>query len=235
MVVSTDLPNNLPLTTVILAISADGKIADINHTAARFGSATDRTHLETQVAQVDAVLFGAATLRAYGTTLRVKRPDLLQQRQQQGKPPQPIQMVCSRSADFDPALPFFRQPVPRWLLTSTQGQKCWQHQAGFDRILVAATIADQFDWLTIFQQLTTIGIHRLAVLGGGTLVASLLTANLIDELWLTICPLLLGGATAPTPVAGAGWSEKTAPRLTLLEVRSQADEVFLHYRVLREC
>ncbi|WP_293233658.1 MULTISPECIES: dihydrofolate reductase family protein, partial [unclassified Microcoleus] len=104
-------------TTVILAMSADGKITDTALTAARFGSANDKSHLEQQVAASDAVLFGNGTLRAYGTTLRVFSPDLLEQRKLQGKPPQPVQIVCSRSRKFDPNWRFFQQPVPRWLLT----------------------------------------------------------------------------------------------------------------------
>ncbi|MFM9267252.1 RibD family protein, partial [Tychonema sp. BBK16] len=107
----------MPHTIVILAMSADGKITDAALTAARFGSANDKFHLEQQVAASDAVLFGNGTLRAYGTTLRVTSPDLVKQREEQGKPPQPVQIVCSRSREFDPNWRFFQQPVPRWLLT----------------------------------------------------------------------------------------------------------------------
>lgn len=221
-----------PSTTVILAMSADGKIADISHAAARFGSPTDKAHLEKQVAQSDAVLFGAGTLRAYGTTLSVSNPELLQHRQQQGKPPQPTQIVCSRYAEMDPQYPFFRQSVPRWLLTTKTGRDRWQTQSAFERIVVAETSEGTIDWQSAFQQLAACHVQHLAILGGGTLVAALLELNLIDELWLTLCPLLLGGASAPTPVEGVGFLQFTAPRLQLLEVRPLDHEVFLHYRVI---
>jgi riboflavin biosynthesis pyrimidine reductase len=39
-----------PHTTVILAMSADGKIADVRRSPARFGSKTDIAHLEEQIA-----------------------------------------------------------------------------------------------------------------------------------------------------------------------------------------
>jgi len=116
-------------TTVILAMSADGKITDCALTAARFGSANDKSHLEQQVANSDAVLFGNGTLRAYGTTLRVISPDLLEQRKVQGKPPQPVQIVCSRSRKFDPNWRFFQQPVPRWLLTGQDGDTAEEETA----------------------------------------------------------------------------------------------------------
>ena len=231
-----------PYVTVVLAMSADGKIADVKRSPARFSSAADRVHLEKQIAASDAVLFGAGTLRAYGTTLGVSNPQLLQQRYQQNLPPQPVQIVASREANIDPQLRFFRQPVPRWLLTTATGAKRWQACSEFDSILVCEThsigIAEveagsgerqsTFNWISALQQLAHLGMKRLAVLGGGQLVASLLAADLIDEFWLTVCPLILGGTTAPTPVEGAGFYP-VAPRLELLSVHAIEQEVFLHY------
>jgi 5-amino-6-(5-phosphoribosylamino)uracil reductase len=89
----------------------------------------------------------------------------------------------------------------------------------------------KIDWINAFQQLAKLGIQRLAVLGGGELVASLLEVHLIDELWLTICPLIFGGVNAPTPVEGSGFFADVAPRLELLEVINIDQEVFLHYRL----
>ncbi|HAT15476.1 MAG TPA: riboflavin deaminase [Microcoleaceae bacterium UBA11344] len=269
----------MPHTTVILAMSADGKITDVALTAARFGSANDKSHLEEQVAASDAILFGNGTLRAYGTTLRVISPDLVKQRELQGKPPQPVQIVCSRSREFDPNWRFFQQPVPRWLLTGQDGDTAEEETAMpfpypmkdgetaeedtampfpypmkdgdtaeeetampfpyamkdgmFDRTLTTKTTAGEIDWIDAFQQLETLGIKRLAILGGGKLVASVLAAGLIDELWLTVCPLILGGVDAPTPVEGKGFLADLAPKLELLAVKQVGQEVFLHYRVDR--
>ena len=271
-----------PLATVILAISADGKIADAVRSPARFGSAKDKAHLEQQVAASDAVLFGNGTLQAYGTTMRVISPELLKQRELQGKPPQPVQIVCSRSVQFDPNLRFFQQPVPRWLLTgqdtretplpspyptkdskfdrtsgtilkngqdarsTTEEFSCgtgilpihkklieYGATSQFDRIIYAKTAGGEIDWIDAFQQLANFGIKRLAILGGGKLVASVLAAGLVDELWLTVCPLILGGADAPTPVEGKGFLADLAPKLELLAVKQVGQEVFLHYRIDR--
>ncbi|MEG4535210.1 dihydrofolate reductase family protein [Microcoleus sp. D2_18a_D3] len=228
-----------PHATVILAISADGKIADAVRSPARFGSANDKAHLEQQVAASDAVLFGNGTLQAYGTTMRVISPELVKQREQQGKPPQPVQIVCSRSPQFDPNLRFFQQPVPRWLLTGQDSRHTAlpfpypMTNSKFDRIIYAKTAGEEIDWIDAFQQLTSFGIKRLAILGGGKLVASVLAAGLVDELWLTVCPLILGGADAPTPVEGEGFLADLAPKLELLAVKQVGQEVFLHYRVDR--
>jgi len=292
-----------PYATVILAISADGKIADKVRSPARFGSANDKAHLEQQVAANDAVLFGNGTLQAYGTTMRVISPELLKQRELAGKPPQPVQIVCSRSPEFDPNLRFFQQPVPRWLLTGGEGdvsngqdarstmdelscgtgilpvhkrlidgqdarstmdelscgtgngqdarstrdefscgtgiwpvhKKLIENSATsqFDRTIHAKTTDGEIDWMDAFQQLASLGIKRLAILGGGKLVASVLAADLIDELWLTVCPLILGGVDAPTAVEGKGFLADFAPKLELLAVKQVGQEVFLHYKVDR--
>lgn len=138
-------------------MSADGKIADVSRTAARFGSAQDKAHLEQQVALMDGVLLGAGTVRAYGTTLRVMQTELLEQRQQQGKAVQPVQIVCSRSARLDPQLPFFRQPVPRWLLTTTAGAHQWQAGEAFEQILVIESASGDIAWQAVFQELWASG------------------------------------------------------------------------------
>ncbi len=222
-----------PHTTVVLAMSADGKIADKARSRSNFSSPTDQKHLEKHCAIADAIIFGAGTLRAYGTTRSIQDPQLIHQRQQRQQPPQPVQIVVSPSGSIDPEIPFFRQPIPRWLITTPSGEELWRGQPDkFERILISTEDHLKLDWREIFSQLKQLGIHRLAVLGGGQLVASLVALNFIDELWLTICPLILGGSIAPTPVEGKGFLEKNASNLELLSVEKVAQEVFLHYRVL---
>ena len=262
-----DKCKNRPYTTVVLAMSADGKIADVGRSPARFSSPTDKAHLEQQIAAADAVLFGAGTLRAYGTTIKVSDPQLLQQRKQFSLASQPVQILVSLEANIDTQLRFFSQPVPRWLLTTSVGAKRWQGHQEFERIIVCeeksgvrsqesgvrsqeSGIRSQelgvrnqesgdffphssIDWADALQQLASLGVKRLAVLGGGQLVASMLAADLIDEFWLTVCPLILGGASSPTPVEGIGFDRALVPRLQLMSVQAKDGEVFLHYRLQR--
>ncbi|OUL30335.1 RibD family protein [Nostoc sp. 106C] len=223
-----------PHTTVVLAMSADGKIADFRRSPARFGSKADKAHLEKQIAASDAVLFGAGTLRAYGTTLTVSHPTLLQRRTQEGKSTQPVHIVITQSANLNPEIHFFKQPIQRWLLTTRAGALSWQGCSEFEQILVFETPNGKIDTPAALKHLVSLHITRLAVLGGGELVASMLELDLIDELWLTVCPLILGGANAPTPTAGEGFLANLAPRLQLLEVNQVDQEVFLHYRLQRQ-
>lgn len=220
--------------TAILAMTADGKITDRQSSAARFGSDNDKIHLEQQVSLADGVLFGAGTLRAYGTTITVSDPQLLRERTQRSQPSQPVQIVVSRSTNFDPQWRFFQQSVPRWLLT-TASASLWLDKAYFERIIICRSDKNEraIDWSEAFTRLRELGLQKLAVLGGAELLASLLAVDLIDELWLTICPLILGG-DAPSLVGGKGWLQDRGKRMQLLEVKQIEGEVFLRYRVIKQ-
>jgi 5-amino-6-(5-phosphoribosylamino)uracil reductase len=222
----------IPYTTLVLAMSLDGKIADAQRGAARFSSPADLAHLEAQVAAADGVLFGGGTLRAYGTTLSVRNPELLAQRRQRGQSDQPIQIVWSPSGHLNPKLRYFRQPVPRGLVTTWAGAEGWKANQFQYIWTIPEDKTHPWDWVWVLAQLKQVGINTLALLGGGGLAADLLRCRCVHEVFITVCPLILGGTMAPTPVEGAGFLADLAPRLTLLSNQTVGDEVFLHYRVL---
>ncbi|MGL5942244.1 MAG: RibD family protein [Waterburya sp.] len=226
--------NNRPETTAILAMTADGKIADFQRSPARFGSINDKTHLEKQVSLVDGVLFGADTLRAYGTTISVSNPKLLEARVERRQQLQPVQIVVSASGNLDFQWRFFQQSIPRWLLTVPSGAISWRNKKEFERILIInGTEENQsaINWVSTFEQLKQLGLNKLAILGGGELIASLLAEDLIDDFWLTICPVIFGGKNSPTPVGGIGLKQSQGKKLKLLEVQQLEQEIFVHYQV----
>lgn len=225
---------NRPHTTVVLAVSADGKIADTARSAAAFSSRIDRAHLERQVAVADAILFGAGTLRAHGSAMSLGNSQLIALRRQKQKPEQPIQIVCTRSGNIPSDIRFFQQKVPRWLLTTEAGAQSWQGNSppAFDEIITPETSNGEINWEQGLRELKRRGIENLAVLGGGEIIADLFTRELLDELWLTVCPVLIGGKDAPTPIEGSGLSAENAQKLKLLSVETIDQEIFLHYEVI---
>ena len=211
---------------LVLAVSLDGRLAPAEGGAAQLGGRGDRRVLEEALAWADATLVGAETLRRHGSHCLIHHADLLNRRRDERRSPQPPVIVVSRSADLPPDLPFFRQPLQRWWLGPAAGP---DHDVpplpvGFERRLPLE------GWPRLRAVLPDYGVERLAVLGGARLAAALLAEDCIDELQLTLCPRLLGGAHCWVPageVPGlpeSGWD--------LLEQRPLGDgEILLRYRL----
>ena len=236
------LSNNFePHLTAILAISLDGKISSQVNQPARFSSPQDLQHLESQIALCDAIVFGGNTLRAYKTSLAVKTPELLAQRKNASKPPQPLHIVCSPSANLQSDWRFFSQPIPRALLTTKQGKEHWlttlkqssQLEQESDYFSHYFINQDSIDWSIFLQQLKELNYQKIAILGGAKLISSLLQEKLIDDIWLTICPVIFGQAQAVSWLDNLADSNLPLPlKLELLEVRTIASEIFVHYQII---
>ena len=74
-----------------------------------------------------------------------------------------------------------------------------------------------------------IGARTVVCEGGGILVADLFAARAVDELYLTVVPRILGGAAAPTLVAGAGFDPDEIADAKLVSLERVGDELYLRY------
>lgn len=213
-------PELRPQLRLVLAVSLDGRLAPPGGGAAQIGGRGDRRVLEEALAWADACLIGGRTLRLHGTTCLIHAADLLASRAREGRSPQPTAVVVSRSGCFDPQLRFFTQPLQRWWLGPGQPDP----PPGFD---AACSLQS---WPQALLHLGNAGLQRLLLLGGADLAGALLAADLVDQLQLTLCPLLLGGSHSWLPqglsLAPQHWQ--------LLEQRPlEGDEVLLRYGRIR--
>lgn len=221
-------PAALPRLRLVLAISLDGRLAPPEGGAALIGGPGDRRVLEEALAWADAAMIGAQTLRLHGSTCLIHAQDLLAQRRRQRRSPQPVALVVSRSGLLPETLPFFGQPLERWLLladaASAPGSDGLPSRAGFSRLWRLGS------WRPLLEDLAAAGLERIAVLGGAGLAGCLMQEGLLDELQLTLCPCLLGGPHGWLPAAGrlprglgSGWHLEEQRRL-------EGDELLLRYR-----
>ncbi len=207
----------------MLAVSLDGRLAPTEGGAAQLGGAADRLVLEEALAWADAVLVGAETLRRHGSTCLIHSPGLQEARRSQDRTAQPIAIAVSHSGRLPAALPFFRQPLERWLLQAAPLPPAAPAE-GFDRHLPLDS------WPQALAALAALGQRRIAVLGGAQLAAALAAEDLLDELQLTICPHLLGGPHGWLP-AGASVAPEARAGWRLVEHRAlPGDELLLRWR-----
>jgi len=85
------------------------------------------------------------------------------------------------------------------------------------------------------EELGSMGIQRVMVEGGGTLIAGLLAAGLVDEIYTFIGNIIISGRDAPTLADGPGFTrEEEFSRLTLLEAKQMERGILLHWVVNKQ-
>jgi riboflavin-specific deaminase-like protein len=217
------------------AVSADGKLALENRSLIQFSSRLDRQLVFKLRTQVDAVLSGARTVETFSINLAVGSDKWQQERVRRGLPPEPLRIIVSGSASLDPHAKIFQKRVsPVIILTTRSADK--KKVAALRKVADAVKIfgertvsfARAFRWLREQH-----GVSSIVCEGGGETNAALIRAGVVDELHLTLCPLLLSGRRAPTISDGHGVGAlEFAPQLKLKSLKRMKEEIFLIYKIL---
>jgi riboflavin-specific deaminase-like protein len=226
-------PGDLPFVLVNVAITADGKIATANREVSSFGSRRDHQHLMELRATADAVMAGARTVDANRIHLGPGGVAFRRLRLKRGLAEYNLRVIVTGSGSVDPAAHIFtRRFSPLLVLTSARARqvRLRRLRALADQVRVCGrsdvNLRRALRWLRARH-----GVRRLVCEGGGELNDALFRANLVDELHVTICPLVFGGRGAPTLAEGSGFPRLAAARqFELHRARRFGDELFLVLR-----
>jgi 2,5-diamino-6-(ribosylamino)-4(3H)-pyrimidinone 5'-phosphate reductase len=223
-----------PFVTLNMAMTADGKITSAAREYPSFTSALDRKTMDRLRADSDAVLVGAGTLRADDPPLHIRDPEMRAHRRSLGKPDGLLNVVVTASAGLDPGSRFFRDEHAAGRIVATV------EEAPADRLARLAAHAEvwkigreRVDLTELLRRLKRRGVERLLVEGGGELNWGFVAADLLDELYVTVAPSLLGGSLAPSILEGDGLGMDDRRRLRLVSCDPRGDEVYLRWEVER--
>jgi riboflavin biosynthesis pyrimidine reductase len=205
--------------------SADGAAVLDGHSEGLSGPA-DKSVFRVLRGLADVVLVGAGTVRSesYGPV----RPtaERREKRAASGYAPIPPIAVVSRRLDLDLSSRFFAEAVARPLVVTCGAAP---ESARAAASAVADVVVAGEETVDLGEALTALaerGLSRLLCEGGPALLADLVAADLLDELCLTLSPLLAGGADATRATAGAA----SPPRgMALAHVLEQDGALFLRY------
>ena len=181
------------------AMTADAKISTRNFTPSKFTSATDKARLHEIRARHDAILAGRGTVAADTMSMRLSGDFLRCARIEKGKPAEPLRVVVSNAGAFDPAWKIFQHRGSPLVVFSTtrMPQKIRSAIAPLcDLHLFESSAVPLRTALAILR--SDYGVKSLVCEGGGELLRGLAAEELIDEIHLTIAPVIFGGAKAPT-------------------------------------
>ncbi len=227
----------LPFVYVNVATTADGKIAPANRHFEPFSSKCDRQLLLLLRSQADAVMSGARTVDSVPVNLGPGGKKYRALRLQRGLSEYNLRIVVSGAASIDPGAEIFKHQFSPIIILSTERadkkRVAVLHKLGAE---VVAFGEQELDFTSAFRWLREKrGVKRLLCEGGGEINAALFRADLVDEVYQTICPLIFGGFDAPTMADGEGIEKLSdAIRLKMKSMKRHGDELYLVWKVLRQ-
>ena len=203
-----------PYVIINMVSSIDGKTA-IAGKSARLGSGTDRQTMRNLRAKADAVMIGANTLRAEKLSLGLDDPE----------GPQPLAVVLTASGDL-PLEENLVLPESQKLLLI--GPKPTVGRFGPEGALaLPANPSGAIDLKAALAALKAeYGVSLLLVEGGPSLNHALISADLVDQLFLTVAPILASATRDETILEGHELGQSAA---RLRSVHLAHDELFLSY------
>ena len=194
------------------------------------GDAADRQVFDTLRMLTDLILVGAGTVRAEGYGGIRFSTTAVAWRVAHGLPEHPPVAIVSGRLDLDPTHPVFTRAATRPIVVTSA-------QAPARRRAALAEVADllvcgeaSVDHALMVRTLTAWGYPQVLCEGGPSLFGSLLAADRVDELCLTLAPLLESGQ-APRIAAAP---EASPHPMRLIHALPVGDTLLLRYRRPRE-
>lgn len=224
-------PHGRPYTAVNMVASLDGKVA-VSGKSGSIGSETDRAAMRNLREAADAVIVGAGSLRAEKMSLGV--PEQMQAiRHSEGKLRQPLAVVIGGLGGLplkENLIGFSSENTLVFLPEGAESRKLCQTMSPGSVELMPTSSGNSLDLRSVFEHLfQKRGVNFALVEGGPSLNRELFSRSLVDDLFITISPKLLGG---PSPTIVEGDPLRTG-NARLLSAHKASDELFLRYRLQR--
>ncbi len=217
--------------SINMAMSMDGKIATKARGPVKLGSDYDSHRMAEIRAEHQAVINGASTFAAYPKPLAVEGDDLLFQRRAKGWPDQPISAVVSSQLKIPRGTPWEKaKGFDRWIFCGKDASVKLQKSLELMGVKVLRGRAARPQPQEIIKAFAKAGAEKVLLEGGGEFNASFLEQGLVDQIFLTVVPILVGGSESPTWCEGKGFLKGKFPRFQLVECRNVDGELYLHYR-----
>ncbi len=208
--------------------SADGGATSAG-TSGGLGGAGDKALFSVLRELADVILVGAATVRAEDYSGASPADDQRAAREARGQAAVPPIAMLTRSGSVDPdAAVFRRTEVAPIVFTSAAAAPKTRRALGSlaDVIDVSGPDPESLDLAKALTVLTERGLGRVLAEGGPGILGRLIADGLLDELCLTVAPVLVGGAAGRIVT---GDDDDRAP-LRLQQVLSDDDGyLFLRY------
>jgi riboflavin biosynthesis pyrimidine reductase len=224
-------PAGRPWVRANMIASADGA-ATLAGRSGGLGGEGDRRLFSILRGLCDAVVVGAGTVRAEG--YGPARPDPSWEPLREGRPAAPAIAVVSGSLDLDFDAPIFTEAAPgaATIVITVANADPDRLRAARERAEVIVAGRDAVDFPVALARLGELGYTRLLCEGGPRILAQVAAADALDELCLTVSPVLASG-DAPRILNGTALPGGTTDLRLVHALVDSEDEGFLFLRYVR--
>lgn len=211
---------NRPHVIINCAMSLDGKLASQSGRQMKISCEEDIKRMYKLRNKYDAVLVGIGTVLSDDPKLTVKEKYVK-------NPKQPIRIVLDTNC---------RTPIDSQVVNNAAktliiiGKEC--NKKFLNNVeLIKCKIDEKglIDLENLIQILKNKGIKKLMIEGGSTVISSFLKSNLVDDIFVYVAPIIIGGINTPTLVKNIDENIN----LKLFETKKIGLGILLHYRLIK--
>jgi 2,5-diamino-6-(ribosylamino)-4(3H)-pyrimidinone 5'-phosphate reductase len=202
-------------------MSVDGKIALPTRVQTRISNEDDIARVHRLRNKCDAILVGIGTILADDPKLIIKNEYVK-------NPRQPIRVVLDSKCRIPRDAQVLNGKAPTIIFTVDGCSK------KIRKVEIVECGEGRIDLKKLLSILHRRGIKRLLVEGGETIIWSFLREGLVDELYVYVGSIIIGGKTSPTMAGGEGIKKlEEAIRLKVKKVMRIGNGLLLQYAVMK--
>jgi 2,5-diamino-6-(ribosylamino)-4(3H)-pyrimidinone 5'-phosphate reductase len=220
-----------PFIFINSAMSSDGKLSTKERKQVKISGKLDFERVDELRAQADAIMVGIGTVLADDPSLTVKSPERKAARKSAGKSENPVRIIVDSAARTPLDADIFKKGEGLRIIAVSNSAPEEKVKSLEEKALVIKTGAHKVDLTELVSKLKEMGMNTLMVEGGATLNWGMLSADLVDEVYVFVGNLIIGGKTAPTFADGEGFTESELLGLELLSAEKIEEGVLLKWKV----
>ncbi len=222
---------NKPLVFINAAMSVDGKISSVERGSLKISDEIDMERVDRLRSEVDAIVIGGKTLLNDNPRLTIRSDQLKRKREKRGMSSDPVKVVVTGSGNVPLDSSFLSEgDGPKFVFTTAMADR--ERIEALSRLTEVFVVGEnKVDFEKMIEILAERGVRRVMVEGGATLNFEMIKADVIDEIHVTVSPVVIGGGDAPTLVDGEGFTPDGIRDLELISCEQRGSSILVKYRV----
>jgi 2,5-diamino-6-(ribosylamino)-4(3H)-pyrimidinone 5'-phosphate reductase len=216
---------NRPYVIINCAMSADGKISLPTKKQLKISSDEDIRRMYTLRNECDAILVGIGTILSDNPKLTVKENYV-------EHPNQPLRIILDTKCKTPENALAVNSKSKSLIITAIQCEKKYGKNVELLKINTDSNRLIDLD--SLLKNLYNRGIKKLMVEGGSTVIWNFLKKKLVDEIYVYISPIVIGGKNTPTMAGGEGIKEiNELIKLVIVDIKRLGPGILIHYRLIK--